>query len=49
MKKAITALISDHLEYGIPREKTLEKLQLHFGLTAGQAEQSYSDLTKAMN
>ena len=49
LKKAITALISDHLEYGIPREKTLEKLQLHFGLTAGQAEQSYSDLTKAMN
>lgn len=37
----IQALVLDNIEEQIPRERTIEKLQKRFGLTAEKSEQYY--------
>ncbi len=37
----IQALVTDHLEENIPRERSIVKLQRHFGISKEQAEQYY--------
>ncbi len=45
MQQGIEVLIMDNLEEGIPKERTLQKLQKHFELTAEQAEEYYNNVT----
>lgn len=40
-KEGIRILITDHKEEGVPREKTIAKLQKHYSLSQKQAEQYY--------
>ena len=39
--RGIRILIADHMEEGIPKEKTIEKIQRHYCLSKIQAEQYY--------
>ena len=41
IEQGIIALVQDHLEENIPREKTIYKLQKHFSLTREKAEECY--------
>lgn len=44
--KGIRILISDHIEEGIPKVKTLAKLEKYYQLTPDQAEQYYENALK---
>ena len=41
IEQGIIALVQDHLEENIPRERTIYKLQKHFSLTREKAEECY--------
>ena len=41
IKEGIRAFIADHMEEGIPREKSITKLQNLFSLTSEEAEMYY--------
>lgn len=43
----IQILIADHIEEGVPKEKTITKLQKHYHLTKKEAEQYYEKYSKS--
>ena len=44
--QGIAAMVEDHLEENIPRDRTIHKLQKHFSMTREKAEEYYERFAK---